>query len=523
MLPAGTCRGTVKSYNSEKGYGFIVSPQVPSDVMFGRSDIPEVLRVQRLAGCEVDFTLATDKGKGKGNKVADIQFITMPTDNQAWESSSADAGISGTGVGGKGAGGTVVGGKGAGGKGAASPASGPCIYQGKIKSWSSSKGFGFVTSPQAPADIMFGRNDIPEQLRNSDLTGVEVGFDLAKDSTKGLRCSRLTFSMEPEALANTLLAAKLFGKGGNKGAASAAPAPPPAERHEGHVKSCNPQKGFGFIISPAFENDVWFGTRDLELPMGMNPQGMSCTFEATRNQDGKYRATNIEFQAPDPAAGGKGSGFPGGKGGPAVPEVTPAEVGIQGTVKQFNGNFGFIQTSTMDSIYFKTDHLVDIHPDQIFMGTPVTFDLVYQKDGKPQGRNIGPGVRSAEKRMASIALLGPGGCMGPMDFPAAAPAKRPAQQPAMGASPMLPEGCMLTGYISSYRPAQANFDGGKKGGFGFIRSNEVSGDIWFGQASLPQQMQNLQDSQIVGCGVRFKLKYKLDGKMSAENLAPTGA
>eukprot|EP00438_Fugacium_kawagutii_P022867 Skav226463 [mRNA] locus=scaffold1781:105375:105953:+ [translate_table: standard] len=52
----------------------------------------------------------------------------------------------------------------------------------------------------------------------------------------------------------------------------------------GQIKSYNPQKGFGFISSEAFPNDV-FVLRS-ELPGGFGPEGSSCKFVVSMDEKG---------------------------------------------------------------------------------------------------------------------------------------------------------------------------------------------------------------------------------------------
>mmetsp|Transcript_19763 Transcript_19763/g.46078 ORF Transcript_19763/g.46078 Transcript_19763/m.46078 type:complete len:530 (+) Transcript_19763:99-1688(+) len=66
----GKSMGSVKSFNPAKGFGFIASPTLPSDVYFNAKSLPEEYRGMQLAGQQVAFTVRyTQDGKLQGNDV----------------------------------------------------------------------------------------------------------------------------------------------------------------------------------------------------------------------------------------------------------------------------------------------------------------------------------------------------------------------------------------------------------------------------------------------------------------------
>eukprot|EP00930_Biecheleria_cincta_P049187 TRINITY_DN3442_c0_g1_i1.p1 TRINITY_DN3442_c0_g1~~TRINITY_DN3442_c0_g1_i1.p1 ORF type:complete len:396 (-),score=49.05 TRINITY_DN3442_c0_g1_i1:77-1216(-) len=370
-----------------------------------------------------------------------------------------------------------------------------CPHFGRIKSFNAIKGFGFVQSSISEKDIIFGRNNLPEPLRKSDLAGVQVSFDAYPDS-KGLRISKLHFSEDVEKLARSLPSANgcgrihgvtnsIFGNG-DKG-------------HMGQVKSCNLNKGFGFIVSPEFPVDVMFSTK--ELPPFITPEpGMPCTFTSTLTPDGKYKATYVEFEVP----------------GVDSAVTLAGTIGLQGVIKSYNGTYGFITGTSMpvDNVYFKPCDLAALTQEQCFQGNPVTFDLIYHKDGKPQARNICPGALpqnyTIQKRTASEAFGGGEGMKSVFDFGELASKRVALSMPGTQGDVQL-----ISGFISHYRGSP---DGTRKGGFGFIKCLDVGSDIRFSQSCLPPNMQMMDAQSLIGMAVQFKPSYNSDGRMSAEYL-----
>eukprot|EP00933_Yihiella_yeosuensis_P051627 TRINITY_DN495_c0_g2_i1.p1 TRINITY_DN495_c0_g2~~TRINITY_DN495_c0_g2_i1.p1 ORF type:complete len:207 (-),score=80.16 TRINITY_DN495_c0_g2_i1:172-792(-) len=94
----------------------------------------------------------------------------------------------------------------------------------------------------------------------------------------------------------------------------------PDERYYfGEIKRFNPTKGFGFITSEAFQEDIF--VLKSELPGGFGPEGGLCKFKASKEQKG-YAAKEIQLlgaagdQAQQmKAMGGWGGDMWGGKGG----------------------------------------------------------------------------------------------------------------------------------------------------------------------------------------------------------------
>jgi len=66
-------KGTVKSYSVVKGFGFILAPDIPQDIYFGRDSLQADLRTSDVAGTQVTFELTrAPDGKPQGRNLRPI-------------------------------------------------------------------------------------------------------------------------------------------------------------------------------------------------------------------------------------------------------------------------------------------------------------------------------------------------------------------------------------------------------------------------------------------------------------------
>jgi CspA family cold shock protein len=72
--------GTVKFYNSEKGYGFIVADE--GDIFFHISDFDQAAHGEPLKGLAVQFTLGESEDRKTGSTRTRAKEIS-PTDEQS--------------------------------------------------------------------------------------------------------------------------------------------------------------------------------------------------------------------------------------------------------------------------------------------------------------------------------------------------------------------------------------------------------------------------------------------------------
>jgi len=299
------------------------------------------------------------------------------------------------------------------------------------------------------------------------------------------------------------------------------------EMHEGEIKYFAGQKGYGFIICPDFEADVYF--QRLALPEELqlsenNLKGLSCTFETFVTQEGKTQARNLQVSA---------SGVEGSK--------------VIGTIKSYvaKSQYGFITSPVLETdIYFKAKDLTESWlQDQNLKDCKVIFEVITMKDGKLQARGISvlqgtgqiqpiqgmPQNQMGLPPMAAPAPIGAGGHMTPVPPrratspvlapPVMAPPAQgnlggfvpPPPQPTPNHAPtpaangpvmghMLGDGSQMIGKIKT-------FDLNK--GFGFIVAPNFPSDVYF-KASDP----TIQ----IGVEVTFTLKYTQDGRPQAQNV-----
>lgn len=302
------------------------------------------------------------------------------------------------------------------------------------------------------------------------------------------------------------------------------------EMHEGEIKYFAGQKGYGFIICPDFEADVYF--QRLALPEELqlsenNLKGLSCTFETFVTQEGKTQARNVQVSA---------SGVEGSK--------------VIGTIKSYvaKSQYGFITSPVLETdIYFKAKDLTESWlQDQNLKDCKVIFEVMTMKDGKLQARAIsvlqgtgqmqpiqgmsqnqmglppmaapapigagGHGITPVPPRIATSPPVmappvmapparGNSGSFVPPRTPQPTPNHAPtpaANGPVMGH--MLADGSQMIGKIKT-------FDLNK--GFGFIVAPNFPSDVYF-KASDP----TIQ----IGVEVTFTLKYTQDGRPQAQNV-----
>jgi len=71
--------GTIKTYNAQKGFGFIVGSGAPGDVFFMRTDLPALAQHEDCKGCAVNFELMrTTDGKLRAKNITSAQIPTQP-------------------------------------------------------------------------------------------------------------------------------------------------------------------------------------------------------------------------------------------------------------------------------------------------------------------------------------------------------------------------------------------------------------------------------------------------------------
>eukprot|EP00929_Paragymnodinium_shiwhaense_P009068 TRINITY_DN113116_c0_g1_i1.p1 TRINITY_DN113116_c0_g1~~TRINITY_DN113116_c0_g1_i1.p1 ORF type:complete len:340 (-),score=94.92 TRINITY_DN113116_c0_g1_i1:317-1336(-) len=337
MWSAERTNGTVKSYNGEKGYGFISCPGLGGDAMFLRTDLPEDMKEVRgkfLDKRPVTFSVTIeDTGKIKGTNVELV--LTGAEDEQ---------------------------------------------LAGVIKSYSAKNKYGFIASSQVQGgDVWFNGDEVMSLSPGVNPTGELVLFNKKVAADGKVRASRVMFQSrkiaerqggggfpgnaamagmasmagmaggkgpmgQPAAAAGGSPVAALMqqmlpmmqqilqqqtqGGGGGKGKrpggppaaamanammggmppakkmrTAAAPTPKPnvssmGQQSSGWIKSYNQAKGYGFITAPGTGGqDVFFMLTDLPPLLreqhGNNISGRQVSFTWATTDDGRMRAQNI--------------------------------------------------------------------------------------------------------------------------------------------------------------------------------------------------------------------------------------
>eukprot|EP00933_Yihiella_yeosuensis_P014395 TRINITY_DN1292_c1_g1_i1.p1 TRINITY_DN1292_c1_g1~~TRINITY_DN1292_c1_g1_i1.p1 ORF type:complete len:311 (-),score=99.09 TRINITY_DN1292_c1_g1_i1:175-1107(-) len=165
---------------------------------------------------------------------------------------------------------------------------------GTVKSWNGGKGYGFISCPQVQGDVLFGRDALPQdikEVRGNFLEGRTIVFD----GTQG-----------PDGRYKATSVAVPYVEGKSLG---------------GKIKSFSEKHGYGFITSSSLTEDVRFGGQD--LPKGVaHTQGLKdelVIFDVAPKPDGKLAVSKLLFQSGKIATRVKGAmgGMMGGMGGMA--------------------------------------------------------------------------------------------------------------------------------------------------------------------------------------------------------------
>lgn len=154
------------------------------------------------------------------------------------------------------------------------------VYEGSFKSFNHAKGWGFLTSDElidvcGKPDVMILKKDLPHGRAE---VGQSVTFTMAEGHTGPLAVNVSFVDFVTEAPAAE----------GN------------GERFDGHLKSYNPQKGWGFIASEQthdmFNKDIMVVKQDLDkaLPKGDAKPGMQVSFSLAEGRTGVI-AVDLDF------------------------------------------------------------------------------------------------------------------------------------------------------------------------------------------------------------------------------------
>jgi len=264
----------VKSFNPQKGWGFITCSSVHEDVYFKSPNFPFE------QGTAVAFYLMiTPDGKPQA------QGLTTPMED----------------------GQTVV---------------------GTVRSFSEKNGYGFIAVPDQPADVYFKKELIPEGTPSTTVVGKTVRFvvgctpdgkpqaqtaQFLDRPPPGYVVPQLEKGVKREAPASPEVT--LWGQPQKRQRMTTPmpaaalppmpmpmPAPMPAaagNKAKGVVKSYNPAKGYGFVQNQqqAGMGDFFFSKTSLppNCQLRADLQGKKCSFDMSMSDQGKLQAHNIQI------------------------------------------------------------------------------------------------------------------------------------------------------------------------------------------------------------------------------------
>jgi len=359
---------------------------------------------------------------------------------------------------------------------------------GWVKSYHGKKGFGFIGSEKVEGDIMFSRNELPDdakEVRGNFLEGRSVIFSIGAGPDGRFKAKSVAISAE-----------------------EGQPLP-------GVVKSYNRQRGYGFLTSSSLSGDIHFDHMHFDGLNEVNPSvslvGELVSFVMKQMPNGWMRARKVQFQTKHIAQRIKGQGvsgfpMPGMNVAPMIPHAAGSTGLPIGVVRSFNNNsgYGFIEAPGISSdIFFGKK---DVPGGAIAVGSVVKFSLVRGPDGKLQGKNLqdadlpNQGMNVHVKRTPVQGM------------------KRGIGQVAMagGLAKTLkvdttPTGEYDQGVVKSYNRSK---------GFGFINSSSggIPGDIFFLRSSL---QSDIQDQTLDGEMVSYELARSVDGNVRALNISLT--
>mmetsp|Transcript_62016 Transcript_62016/g.202326 ORF Transcript_62016/g.202326 Transcript_62016/m.202326 type:complete len:474 (-) Transcript_62016:218-1639(-) len=385
-----TIFGEVKSFNVQKGFGFLSCSQLEGDVYFKNQEMPGQLRGQNVTGAPVAFQQnVMPDGKVQARH---LQFLSMPSPAMQMHEQAAAFQM----MMGKGKGGTVR---------AASlsptvptqqmprtrqafqpmlqgmwqqsmmgPEDGANLF-GVVKSFEPTKGWGFINTPSVPVDIYFKCDQPLEQ-------GQQVMFSL-----------------------------KIMPRDGKPQAWDVRPSLPSGDVVVGVIKSFSDKNSYGFIASEEVRQDIYFQRRDLpeQLQAASSDEvtgvWVRCAVKL-HQRDGKPQAQDMELVS-GPALGTKrpagtestggllakrqrtGGGNGSGKGGGGR---SLAGEQVAGYIKSYNQQkgFGFITSPGVDGdVYFKGTMLpTHLQSQTALEGFQALFVLNFTRDGKPQAADV---------------------------------------------------------------------------------------------------------------------------------------
>jgi len=305
--------GRIKSYSVKNGYGFITEvTDYADDVFFGKEHLLAEWQLigNEIVGREVHFELGTNHdGKAQARNVR--------------------------------------------------PAGPPQIGQrtvGLVKSWSQTKGFGFLRVAGYERDVFFSRDRLPNECRElNQLENFAFAFELTETPDGKQQASRMAtvgnvvgnvaqmpmqqqqvqqqqkmmqqqhqlFSQNFGEVANAGLSRGMMNMGGaglkrpmhngEMGMAKrqvARPGPDYNGRQVGVVKSFNPKNGYGFIVVPHIPEDIVIYARDMDPAAPELEPNTEVEFSIRFGNSNRPQAVDVVILDSGPQRMGKQQDYP---------------------------------------------------------------------------------------------------------------------------------------------------------------------------------------------------------------------
>lgn len=326
--------GTVKSWNGERGFGFIQAPGLAGDAMFMRTDLPldvKEVRGKFLDGRVVTFVLNLTTGKVKATEV---ELVLTGAEDE--------------------------------------------FLAGTIKSFSDRHGYGFISSSMVEGDVRFQAMDLQSLSPGVNPTGQLVIFQRQAMPDGKLRANKVMFQSKKIA----------ENQSGNGGAMTI-----PSWGGGGGGMSGAASKGSKGSPKGAYGGGG--GGADKQMATMMNMMPMMAQLMGGKGSQAQLQ--NM-MKGLGGGGGGGGGVPPAKRQrtepkGP-VPAVHAMGQSMSGTIKSYNAEkrFGFITGPQLpsDAFFMMTDlpqHLQNFHGDML-QGKWVTFEWAQTADGKVRAQNV---------------------------------------------------------------------------------------------------------------------------------------
>eukprot|EP00933_Yihiella_yeosuensis_P068989 TRINITY_DN7506_c1_g2_i2.p1 TRINITY_DN7506_c1_g2~~TRINITY_DN7506_c1_g2_i2.p1 ORF type:complete len:437 (+),score=135.00 TRINITY_DN7506_c1_g2_i2:196-1311(+) len=324
---------------------------------------------------------------------------------------------------------------------------------GSVKNFSDKSGYGFIGLDGQQLDVYFQNYDLVETLKQqyessggSEAAGIVTGaivhcwLQQVPNGRLRARDVSLQPSSQPSDAETVKSAIAVAEKEGAKDAAKEAASMGMGFGGNGelcgtvkkYAPSTEGKTGYGFINVQGDPTDLYFQVKDIreedkqKVDEGFDLMGSEVWFWLEMERSGKWRARDVGLS---PSSGIKRSGdFGDDSGNPAKrAKVGVAVEGrISGTVKSFNGSFGFLSsTGVPEDVFFLKSEL-PAGSQSASPGQAVEFEVIVQDSGKYRAKGITFSSIASSSAASTAASAAP---------QASAPAVEPATAAAAAEAP----------------------------------------------------------------------------------------